>query len=157
MGREIRKQKYLMPEEMISELLQAGSFGVMASVGEEGQPLATPIYYVWHQGCVCIHCGVEGHKIDNLRHDNRVSFVVVGRSISPEERCESAFYQSVMVNGRAELVTDEAERVEILTALCQKYFNESPEESRASSERAGAVTLVYKIIPDQMTGKLRTS
>ncbi len=156
MGREIRNKKYLMPEEMIPEVLQSGSYGVMASISEEGQPLATPIYYVWYKGCVCVHCGKEGHKIDNLGHNNRVSFVVVGKSISPEERCESAFYQSVMVNGTAELVTDEAQKVDILTALCQKYFNESPEKSRMSSKSASMHTLVYKIIPDQITGKLRT-
>ena len=62
----------------------------------------------------------RGKKLDNIARDPRVSLYCVGKTrLLPEEF--STLFESAVVTGRASMVEDEAQKVEVLRAICQKY------------------------------------
>jgi uncharacterized protein len=62
---------------------------------------------VYEDGKIFFHCAKEGHKIDGIRRDEKVSFCVVDKDqIVPEKF--TTFFRSVIVFGRARIVSEDA-------------------------------------------------
>lgn len=136
------------------EVLAKGTYGVLSLSGAEG-PYGVPVCHALLRGTIYFHCAMKGRKLDLLKADNRVSFCVVGET----ETLPSAFsmkYRSAIVSGRAAEVTDNAEKLEALDALVLKYSGpEYAAAGRAKAEAALAVTAIYAIKPETITGKAR--
>ena len=120
MFREIKiKDKKL---DNATEILKGGEYGVLATSGEDGYPYTVPLSYIY-DAAIYFHCASTGHKIDNIKYNDKVSFCVVGRAKTvPEEL--SVDYQSVIVFGRAKII-EGAEKRSALGKLMQKYAPES--------------------------------
>ena len=120
MFREIKRKKQKL--DNAEEILKCGEYGVFATGGEDGYPYAVPLSYVY-DGAIYFHCASEGHKIDNIKYSDKVSFCVVGRAKTlPEEL--NVDYQSVIVFGRAKVIEGEEKRSS-LRKLMEKYAPES--------------------------------
>lgn len=144
--RKIRRQDRLWDEAMAKELLESGEFGFLAMCAPEGYGYGIPMSYVYRResDCIYFHCATEGHKIDAIGTNDRVSFCVVGKTrVVPY----STGYESVHMFGRIAQVTDEGERWEALVALREKYNPElegAPEEDtyiRRSFDRTAVLRL----------------
>lgn len=85
-----------------------------------GSPYAVPISLVEHDGQFFFHCAKQGHKIDNLKEDNRVCITCVGDA-EPDEKALSVAYASVTVFATAEEVTEREEKKQVLDALCKRF------------------------------------
>lgn len=150
--REMRRFKQALTQEQCGEILERGTFGVLAAAGDEGWPYAVPLSYVWRDGRVYFHCAVTGHKIDAIRADSRVSFCVVDRDqIVPEEY--TTYYRSVIVFGRARILDDPAEKRRAIEALSQKYRPGFPEAMAAEIDGSWERFLMVELAPEQITGK----
>ncbi|MFQ6041354.1 MAG: pyridoxamine 5'-phosphate oxidase family protein [Candidatus Poribacteria bacterium] len=104
------------------EILKLGEYGVLATSGEDGYPYAVPLSYVY-DNAIYFHCASTGHKIDNIKYNDKVSFCVVGRAKTlPDEL--NVDYQSVIVFGRARII-EGAEKHSALGKLMKKYAPES--------------------------------
>jgi len=68
-----RRERELDPGEAWAILVKA-EFGVLATVGWDGWPYAVPVNHVVVAGALLIHSATEGHKLDNLAGDCRVSY-----------------------------------------------------------------------------------
>ena len=91
-------------------LLAQAEFGVLATVGWDGWPYAVPVNHVLVDGALFLHSATEGHKLDNLAGDARVSYCVVTQAeVLPAEL--STRYQSAIVFGRAVQVHDAASSI----------------------------------------------
>lgn len=135
------------------ELLIAGGYGTLSTIGEDGYPYGLPVNYVVMEDRIYIHCAKEGQKLSNIAYSDKVSFSVVGNAVVvPEEF--STNYESVVVYGRAQLITDE-EKAKALFAFIEKYAPKRIEEGRAYIARMAAATAVIGIGIDQLTGKRR--
>jgi nitroimidazol reductase NimA-like FMN-containing flavoprotein (pyridoxamine 5'-phosphate oxidase superfamily) len=136
------------------EVLAKGVYGVLSINGAEG-PYGVPVCHALLRGAIYFHCAMRGRKSDLLKDDDRVSFCVVGET----ETMPSAFsmkYRSAIVSGRVAEVTDNAEKLEVLDALVLKYSGpEYAAAGRTKAEAALAVTAIYAIKPDAITGKAR--
>ncbi|MFL0197848.1 pyridoxamine 5'-phosphate oxidase family protein [Clostridium sp. WILCCON 0269] len=62
------------------EILINGEYGVLATNGEDGYNYATALNYVYINDKIYFHCATEGHKLDNIKVNNKVSFCVVGKT-----------------------------------------------------------------------------
>ena len=114
MFRELKRKKINNAEE----ILENGEYGVLATIGDDGYPYAIPLSYVYDGG-IYFHCAPTGHKMDNIKYNDKVSFCVVGRAKTlPEEL--SVDYQSVIVFGRAKIIEGE-EKNNALGKLMAKY------------------------------------
>ncbi|NDV25643.1 pyridoxamine 5'-phosphate oxidase family protein [Desulfovibrio sp. JC010] len=118
MFREIQNSKKILPEGSVEEILNAGEEGVLATVGEDGYPYATPLNYVYHNGAIYFHCARTGHKLDNIAYNSKVSFCVyVDTELLPSKF--SIKFRSVVAFGQAEEVSGD-EKKEALLALVHR-------------------------------------
>ena len=86
----------------------------------DGQAYGVPLNYVFKNNCLYFHCALEGHKLDNIRANNKVSFCVVGKTkVLPDKF--STEYESAMAFGTASVVQGE-ERYEALLRSCGKIL-----------------------------------
>ena len=153
MGRKIRRADRAISESEAIEILQKGEYGVLSTVSIDGQPYGVPVSFSYQGDVIYFHCAVEGHRVENLRRNNKVSFCVVGKTeVLPEKF--GTKYESAIVFGKVFEVTDE-EKHNGLLALLRKYSPGFIEEGLRYVESTGGKTRVYKIVPESITGKSR--
>jgi len=149
-----RKDKAMQDGDIIG-LLQNGEYGVLSTVDGNDQPYGVPLNYVLMNNCIYFHCALEGHKLDNLALNHKVSFCVVGRTnLLPAEF--STEFESVIVFGRASVIEGE-ERYQALNALIEKYSPDFVSEGGVYIEKFDSRTRVVKIEIKRMTGKAKMS
>ena len=84
--RPMRRFRQELTVEECVQVLERGTHGVLAVLGDEGYPYAVPLSYVHGEGKIWFHCAKAGHKLDTIRNYNKVSFCVVDQDrIMPEE------------------------------------------------------------------------
>ena len=112
-----------------------------------------PVNYVYTNGSIYFHCAVEGHKLDNIKNNDKVSFCVVGPTqILPDKF--STKYESVIVFGRAiEVSGDEKNRA--LLELINKYSPDYIEQGKEYIQKKNKDSKVIKIKTEHITGKGR--
>lgn len=154
MFKEMRRKDRAMGTDETRALLEKGLFGTLATVGEQGWPSATPLSYVLLGDKICFHCARTGLKTDNLRHSPKVCFTVVGDNTPVYDGSFTTTFESVMAYGQAREVTDETQKKELLTALCQKYL--PADMDKLPGELSSLpVTAVWVIEIEHLTGKRR--
>lgn len=147
-----RKDRELGADDALKVLMQ-GEYGVLSTVGVDGQPYGIPLSYIYKDNAVYFHCANEGHKLENLAGNHRVAFCVVGRTnVLPAEFVTN--YESVVVFGSASEVQG-SEKYAALLALLEKYSPDFIESGKRYIEENTARTKVVKISIDQLTGKAR--
>ena len=151
----MRRKDKAMQDGAIIGLLQNGEYGVLSTVDGNEQPYGVPLNYVLMNNCIYFHCALEGHKLDNLAANRKVSFCVVGRTkVLPAEF--STEFESVIVFGRASVIEGE-ERYQALNALIEKYSPEFVSEGSAYIEKFDSQTNLVRLEIQHMTGKAKMS
>ena len=149
----MRRADRAIPENEARLLLQNGEFGVLSTVSADGQPYGVPVSYCSTADAIYFHSALDGHKLENIRGNNKVSFCVVGRTEVLPEKFSTKF-ESVIVSGTAgEAVGDEKQRA--LVMLLEKYSAGFIEAGWEYIEKSGDKTRVYKIQIESVTGKAR--
>jgi nitroimidazol reductase NimA-like FMN-containing flavoprotein (pyridoxamine 5'-phosphate oxidase superfamily) len=147
-----RKDREIGAHEAI-ELLSNGEYGVLSTIGKDGQPYGVPLSYAYKDNCLYFHCALDGHKLENIANNPKVSFCVVGDTkVLPEEFATE--YESAVVFGTASEVQG-AERNNALVWLLGKYSPAFIEEGKLYIDQKDKATRVMKIVIDQISGKAR--
>ncbi len=132
MFREMRRSRQALPEAESLAILERGSHGVLAVLGDEGYPYAVPLNYVYADGAIYFHCARSGHKYDAVKACPRTSFCVIDRSnVVPETY--STDYRSVIVFGEVSELTDEAEKRHAIECLALRFAPDDSAEHRAAA------------------------
>ncbi len=154
MFREVARKKQVLPFEECLEILKGQLRGVLAVNGDDGYPYAMPLnhYYDEKDGCLYFHGGKKGHRIDALRKDPRASYCVMdeGRKLSGEWWLT---FRSVIVFGKVELIEDEAVICDIAERLSHR-FTDDDGYIKEEIENSAANTMLLKMIPEHITGKI---
>lgn len=154
MFREIRRRDRAVSEEDARHILARAEYGVLATMGEDGWPYAVPVNHVVAGDVIYFHCALHGHKLENLGHEERVSYCAVASAqVLPKEL--STLYESAVVFGRASVVTDAAEKQSALELLGQRFCAEFPGEVEEAIRKDGPRTAVVRIRIERITGKAR--
>ncbi len=147
-----RKDRVIEASETI-KILSKGEYGILSTVGKEGQPYGVPLNYVYKNNFIFFHCARVGHKIDNINHNPKVAFCVVGNTkVLPSEFATE--YECAMVFGMASEVQGE-EKNNALLWLTEKYSPRYIEEGKSEILKKDKVTRVIKIEIDYISGKAR--
>ncbi|MEG0592173.1 MAG: pyridoxamine 5'-phosphate oxidase family protein [Coprobacillus sp.] len=143
-----RKNQELTLQENI-EILNKGTSGVLACVGEDDYSYAVPLSYVYHDSKLYFHCAKTGHKLDAIKHNNKVSFCVIDKDqVVPEEY--TTYFRSVIIFGKARVLEDDEKR-ESLEILAKKY---SPnQEIQAEVDKFMKVVVMVEIDIEHISGK----
>lgn len=151
MFREMRRKNQDLPKALCEEILNKASSGVLAVLGDENYPYAVPLSFVYYKGGIYFHCAKEGHKLDAIRAHSKVSFCVTDADeVVPEEY--TTYYRSVIVFGKAAILTSIDKMREPLTALTEKYCPaQQDKKSRVEGGMSSMATIRVDI--EHMTGK----
>ena len=153
----LRRQDRALPEESACQLLSENESGILCMQDTAGGGYGVPLNYVWDGAeALYMHCAGEGHKLDCLRQEPRVTFVITGSSRILPAKFSTA-YESVLVHGRACIVEAENEKIRALQLLIQKL---TPQEQARGGEyiaRAIHATTVIRLSIERVCGKAHRS
>ena len=123
-------------------------------IGDNGYPYGMPInhFYNDEDGKIYFHGGKTGHRIDAIKSCDKVSFCVYDSGVKKEGHW-SLNIRSVIVFGRAEIVSDYERAMDISRRLSYKFTNDTAYIEN-EVEKFGAGVLVFALNPQHMTGKL---
>ncbi len=153
MIREMRRKDRELKNDEAIEILSNNTYGVLSTVSENGYPYGVPISYIYINGLIYFHCAVEGHKLDNIKNNDKVSFCVVGQTqILPDKF--STKYESVIVFGRAIEVSDDEKNM-VLLEILNKYSPDYIEQGKEYIQKASKATKVIKISIEHISGKAK--
>jgi uncharacterized protein len=153
MTRAIRRSDREIAIQEAKTILDRAEYGILSTVGKDGQPYGMPLSYVYRNGAVYFHCAPSGHKLANIEYSAKVSFCVVGNTkVLPDKFATE--YESAVVFGVASEVGG-TERHDALLWLLEKYCPDYIEEGRLYIGQKGKTTRVFKIEIHHISGKAR--
>ena len=152
MHREIRLKDNAVDVKKAIEIMEKGSYGVLATIGKDGYPYGVPLNYSYWNKCICFHCAQQGHKLENIDFTNKVSFCVVTKSDILANKFDTD-YESAVAFGTAIEVTESSEKKDILMSIINKYAANYVEAGKNYMKKYWDETKVIKIEIDHLTGK----
>ncbi len=153
MFREMRRKKQILSNKEIIELLEKGTSGVLALLGDNEYPYAVPISYVYDNSKIYFHGSKMGHKIDAIRKCSKASFCVIAQDeISPEPY--TTYFKSVIAFGKIRILEDENKIREAIEKLSIKYHpTDSIENRNQEIAREWKALCMMELSVEHMTGK----
>ena len=150
---EVRRKDREITGEELDRILESAPYGYLSTVGADGYPYGVPISYVYDDDSVYFHCAVEGHKLDNIAGNEKVSFcAVTDAQVLPD--LFSTNYKSVVLFGRARELTGD-EKVAALRLFIVKYSADFMDSGFKYIEVAKHDAKVFKIEVEHRAGKSR--
>ena len=151
----VRKNKQLSNEACI-EVLNTETRGVLSVLGDDDYPYGMPMNFWYNEedGNIYFHCGNIGHRLEALQKHNKVSFCVYDQGVK-EDNGWAYKVKSVIIFGKIEIIDDMEQITDIVTKLSYRFVQDDEyikEEIRLHGHR----TLLMKLTPDHMCGKLVT-
>jgi uncharacterized protein len=152
MFREMRRKKQLLSNEESIKILNSCTAGVLGVSGDDGYPYTVPVSYAYEDGKLYFHCAKQGHKIDGIKRNDKVSLCVIDQDkIVPQEL--TTYFRSVIIFGRARILIEDSEIRHALESLGKKYSPGLDEQARQSIEEALDKVCVVEIKIEHITGK----
>lgn len=152
MFRELRRKNQLLSKEDTIEILKNNSSGTLACFGDDGYPYSVPLSYVYTNGKIYFHCALEGHKIDAIKRNEKVSFSIIHQDdVLPEKY--TTCYKSVIVFGKARILENAQEINFSIKELGRKYNCDDEEGIQKEIDTFANKFLMVEISIDHMTGK----
>lgn len=106
-----RRDKIRMTEDELHEFIGGAKTIILNSIGKDGFPHPMPMWFgVEDDGAIVMSTFTKSQKIKNLARDPRVSLLV-------EDGTEYNQLRGAVLYGKAELISDTAEVVEILVLI----------------------------------------
>lgn len=155
--KQLRRMDRYLDAAASQELLASSVYGVLATVDAQGQPHATPLTYAYDSSedgvqCLYFHSAQAGQKLDNIAHESRVAFTVVGSTRLLPDKFSIA-YQSVMVFGTISLVEDTEAKKMALVRIANKYSPGHAPEAAALISNIEQKTAVLRLVIEHISGK----
>ena len=154
MFRKMRRFKQEISNDECIELLINEKRGVLSVIGDDGYPYGIPLdhYYDKEKNCIYFHGAKEGHKVDAIKANNKVSYCIVEKGKQREGHW-SLNVRSVIIFGKATFVTDIEECKKIASDIWWKF---GADEKELEEELGNSLSRVMCIRVDieHMTGKL---
>ena len=123
--KKMRRSKQALSNEKCIEILNKNTSGVLALCGNQMEPYALPISYVYEDQKIYFHCSKSGYKLDLMKENNQVSFCVIDQDVIVPEKY-TTYFRSVIVFGNIHMLEDDDEKQHAIETLAIKY---SPDES----------------------------
>ena len=152
MFREIRLKDRVINNEKAIEIIKKGSYGVLSTIGEDGYPYGVPLNYTYFDNCICFDCAQLGHKLENIKFSEKVSFCVVTKSDVLGNEFDTD-YKSAVAFGKAAVIADDSEKRDILLSLLNKYAADYLKAGNNYLKKYWDDTKVIKMKIEHLSGK----
>ncbi len=152
MFREMRRKKQLLSKEETIKILKLCTSGVLGVIGDHGYPYTVPVSYVFKDDKLFIHSAKEGHKIDSIKKNDKVTFCVIEKD-EVVQKTFTTHFRSVSIFGRARILTDDYDRKCALESLIEKYSPDYIKEGQEEIESEWDRVCLIEVKIEHMTGK----
>ncbi len=129
-------------------------YAVLSVIDTEGKPYGVPISIARQGEVIYFHCAKEGKKADAVRKHREVCISCVGDTKREEDKFTTK-YESAILFGTAEEVTQEEEKIMALRLLCERHTPTNMGNFDKAVEQSLARTAVWKIQINGITGKCK--
>lgn len=149
----MRRKKQMLSVDECIEILNKGTSGVLALLGDNDYPYAVPISYVYCNSKIYFHGAKNGHKIDAVNKCSKASFCVIDQdNIIPEEY--TTYFRSVIAFGNIRIMENETEIKKAIEDLAKKYYPGDDEAGRnAEIERESKLLCMMEFSIEHLSGK----
>lgn len=152
MFREMRRKRQELSQKDCIEVVNKGTSGVLAVLGDDEYPYAVPLSYVYEDSKLFFHCAKTGHKLDAIAKNSKVSFCIIDQDhVVPQEY--TTYFRSVIIFGNARVLEDESEKRTALEKLAAKYSPDHEEGRLQEIDKLFRQVCMVEITVDHMTGK----
>lgn len=148
----MRRKDREMGKDFALSIVDKCEYAVITMTDSSGQPYGVPVTIAREGNTVYFHSAKEGKKTDCLRTCPRVCMVCVGDTHVPEGKFTTEF-ESAILFGAAEEVTNTQEKIHGLRLLCQRHTPGNMGQFDEAIERSLFRTAVWKIKIEEITGK----
>lgn len=149
-----RKDKHVSDLPVLHSVINQAAICRIAFVKDD-RPYVIPLNFGFDGEHIYFHSATSGEKVDILKQNSNVclEFEQGIDIIENEKPCEwSARYLTVIIHGRAELVSGIVEKAYGLNQIWQ-HFKSSAEPYPFTEEELKPV-LVYKVVIEGISGKI---
>ena len=148
----MRRKDRGLSKELALAVTDSCAYSIMATVNPDGSPYCIPLSPAREGEWLYFHCAPEGHKIENLRRQNRVCVTCVGDTkVIPRDF--SLEYESAVISGAAFEVTGREEKIHALDLIGRRYTPDDMDLFDEAIQRSLERTAVWKIHIDEISGK----
>ena len=153
----LRRRDRAITKDDALRVIRAAHFAVLSTVGADGRPYGVPVNAAYCDGVLYFHgTDQKSRKAANMAENHAVSlaFVAYEKRLADERTVN---YASAVVEGTAQLVTDEAERQKAFLAICEAHAaGPAAAEHMAYARREGDYAAVWRVTIDTLSGKSRS-
>lgn len=147
--RQMRKAGRQQSEDWALEVFDRAPYVTMSMVRPDGTPYGLPLNMVRKDKVTFyFHCADEGEKLDCIRTNPLVSLSAVSKCSPKFEEDKQNFtehYNSAIALGKAEIVEDADEKIEMLRLLCERFLPKYMDRFDAAISRSLDRTMVVRI------------
>ncbi|MDE1845039.1 MAG: pyridoxamine 5'-phosphate oxidase family protein [Thaumarchaeota archaeon] len=150
-------------KEKIIEFLNQQETGRVCSIDKDGFPQIIPMNFVYSDDAIYMHSHPRGEKLENISKNPNVGFEV-DQSLeflpsyftSPTDASQAdTLYISVVIKGKASLVSNPKEKTRALNELMKKYQPEGGYEKLTPDMKVIEEVAIIKVVPVTMRGKYK--
>ena len=150
-------------KEKIIEFLNQQETGRVSSIDKDGFPQIIPMNFVYANDAVYMHSHPRGEKLENIKNNSKVGFEV-DQSLeflpsyftSPTDASQAdTLYISVVIKGKASIISDPKEKTLALNELMKKYQPEGGYEKMSHDMKVVEEVAIIKVTPVTMRGKYK--
>ncbi len=154
----MRRASREMDAAFALEVFDKAPYVTVSFTRPDGRPYGVPLSLVrTDERTFYFHGAQEGEKMECIAHCPTVALSAVTKcapTVGPKDGSFTLQYRSAMAMGKAEPVTDKAEKTEALRAICQRFLPHHMEAFEAAVARSLDRTAVVKItLTEPPTGK----
>ena len=138
-----------MDSQWALEVMRKAPYVTVSFVDSDGHAYGLPLSLAsdddttWY-----FHCALEGKKLDAIKAHPDVCLSAVTRCTPTVDTVDGSFtlqYKSAIAFGKAELVTDDAEKIHGLRLICQRFLPGHMDAFNQSVARSLGRTAVVRI------------
>lgn len=153
MFRAMRRTKQILSTNECIKILENGTSGVLAVLGDDNYPYTIPLNYTFSDNKLFFHSAKTGHKIDAILANPKVSFCVIDQDhIVPEEY--TSYFRSIIAFGKARILDTASEIRTALELLAIKYsFSQTEEHRNHAIEKDFKMVCIIEMSIEHLSGK----
>ena len=145
----MRKESRAMDSRWALDLMHKAPFITVSFTDADGRAYGLPLSLAsdddtnWY-----FHCALEGKKLEAIKAHPEVCLSAVTRcapTVDPKDDSFTLQYKSAVAFGRADIVTDDGEKIHGLRLICQRFLPRHMEAFDKSIERSLSRTAVVRI------------
>ena len=149
--------------EKIIEFLNQQETGRVCSIDKDGFPQIIPMNFVYTNDAIYMHSHPRGEKLENMSKNQKVGFeadqsleFLPSYFSSPTDASQAdTLYISVVIKGKASLISDPKEKTMALNELMKKYQPEGGYEKLTQDMEVIQEVAIIKVTPITMRGKYK--